>query len=168
MALTPETLTRHELNGLLVEVVDAHNPDLIGISGRVVGETTQTLSIDGSVEQPSRQNQGGSSAESKQECQSRVRMVPKLGTTFEFTLTDEAADRPTTGHRHKVGRKGSGTTSKRELETASTPDDTVSSSSAGQSGSCEGVAYVTVDGARLLSRPARRTETGGVSKWQSD
>ena len=47
MALTPETLTRHELTGLRVAVADAPNPDLVGIRGRVVGETLRTLRVEG-------------------------------------------------------------------------------------------------------------------------
>ncbi|MFB6107365.1 MAG: ribonuclease P protein component 1 [Haloplanus sp.] len=80
----------------------------------------------------------------------RVRQVPKQGTTFEFALpcTDEAAD----------AAKASGTASKLPSETAGLR--------AGQSGGCEGVAYVTVDGTRLLSRPALRTEKAGVSAWR--
>ena len=69
---------------------------------------------------------------------SRARMVPKPGSTFEFALTDETA----------AAREGAGT--------AFDPSATDG----------EGVAYVTVDGARLLSRPALRTETTGDSKWR--
>ena len=65
MPLTPETLTRHELVGLDVEVVAASNPDAIGISGRVVMETTQLLTI---------------------ERDARVWHVPKEGATFAFDL----------------------------------------------------------------------------------
>ncbi|AXG11032.1 ribonuclease P protein component 1 [Haloplanus rubicundus] len=129
MALTPETLTRHELVGLHVRVVESTNPDAVGISGRVVGETMGTLSVEGD----------------------RVWQLPKQGTTFEFALprprTDEAAD----------AAKASGTTSELPSETASRT---------GQSNGCEDVAYVTVDGARLLSRPALRTEKAGVSTWR--
>ena len=129
MALTPETLVRHELNGLPVEVVDAANPDLVGIAGRVVGETTKTLRID---------SEG-----------SRARQVPKEGATFEFRLprTDEAAG----------ARKGPGSASELASETAGRP---------GQSVACEDAVYVTVDGTRLLSRPARRTERRGGSQWR--
>lgn len=165
MALTPETLTRHELNGLSVRVVDAGNPDLVGIAGRVVIETMQTLHIDDG---------------------NRVRQVPKRGATLEFALTagepefidggypsmnqsrtDEAAGR----------RKASGSTFKRESETAGIlPGQSGSTrkgspevderSSSSRSGDCEDVVYVTVDGARLLSRPAHRTENAGDSKWR--
>ncbi len=69
----------------------------------------------------------------------RVRQVPKSGTTFEFDLTDEAA----------TAREGVGT------------DDDPDRERAGDS-----AAHVTVDGDRLLSRPARRSETTGESVWQ--
>ncbi len=65
MPLTPETLTRHEIVGLDVEVVAASNPDAIGISGRVVLETTQLLTI---------------------ERDTRVWHVPKADATFAFDL----------------------------------------------------------------------------------
>ncbi|WP_254271827.1 ribonuclease P protein component 1 [Haloarcula marina] len=67
MPLTPATLPRHELVGLDVEVVAASNPDAIGISGRVVTETTQTLGIEGA---------------------DRVWHVPKDSATFTFDLDD--------------------------------------------------------------------------------
>ncbi|EJN58668.1 ribonuclease P protein component 1 [Halogranum rubrum] len=166
MALTPETLTRHELNGLSVRVVDAGNPDLVGIAGRVVIETMQTLHIDDG---------------------DRVRQVPKRGATLEFALTagepeftdggypspsmnrsrtDEAAGR----------RKASGSTFKRESETAGILPGQSGSTRKGspdgdgrtpsRTGDCEDVVYVTVDGAQLLSRPAHRTENAGDSKWR--
>lgn len=119
MALTPETLARHELNGLCVRVVAAANPDLVGIGGRVVSETTKTLSI----------REG-----------SRVCQVPKSGTTFEFRLTDEAA----------TAREGVG----------------IAEDPHGESHAGDSATHVTVDGDRLLSRPARRTETTGDSKWR--
>jgi ribonuclease P protein subunit POP4 len=125
--LTPETLPQHELVGLYVRVVAAADPTLVGIEGRVVGETMRTLTV---------------------ESASRVRQVQKRGTTFEFALTDEPAG----------STKGPGTASELASETAGVRS--------GQSGACEGVAYVTVDGATLLSRPALRTETGGNSKWR--
>jgi len=127
MALTPETLIRHELVGLRVRVVESTNPDNVGIGGRVVSETMRTLVVE----------------------DDRVWRVPKRGTTFEFALprTDEAAD----------AEKASGTASELSSETAGRT---------GQSVDCEDVAYVTVDGARLLSRPALRTEKAGVTTWR--
>ena len=68
MPLTPETLTRHELVGLDVEVVAASNPDVVGISGRVVMETTQLLTV---------------------ERDARVWHVPKADATFAFDLDGE-------------------------------------------------------------------------------
>lgn len=65
MPVTPETLPRHELVGLDVEVVAASNPAAIGIEGRVVTETTRTLGIEGA---------------------DRVWHVPKDGATFAFDL----------------------------------------------------------------------------------
>jgi ribonuclease P protein subunit POP4 len=125
MPLTPETLPRHELVGLPVRVADAPNPDLVGIEGRVVRETMRTLVV----------GDGLAGA-------SRVRQVPKPGSTFEFALTDALTDEAA------ATREGAGT--------AFDP-----SAADGES-----VAYVTVDGARLLSRPALRTETTGDSKWR--
>jgi len=95
MPLTPETLTRHELVGLDVEVVAASNPDAIGISGEVVMETTQLLTIERDV---------------------RVWHVPKDSATFAFVLPS------------------------------------------GQT--------VSVEGERLVARPARRTANAGDSKWR--
>jgi len=65
MPLTPETLPRHELAGLEVEVVAASNPDVIGLAGTVVTETTKTLGIEGA---------------------DRVWHVPKDTATFRFEL----------------------------------------------------------------------------------
>jgi ribonuclease P protein subunit POP4 len=142
MALTPETLTRHELNGLRVAVADAPNPDLVGIAGRIVGETMRTLRV----------AVGGSGS------QSRVKQVPKRGSTFEFELPSEG-DAPECTDEAAGAGKASGTASKLRSETAGRFE-------AGQSGRCQGAAYVTVDGTRLLSRPALRTEKTGDSLWR--
>ena len=149
MPLTPETLTRHELNGLRVEVVDAANSDLVGIAGRVVVETMGTLHLDDG---------------------SRVRQVPKEGATFEFAL-------PHRSDRDARESRGSGSNSKPRTDEAAgvrkAPGtasergrDTAGGDTAGQSGPCEGTAYVTVDGTTLLSRPALRTENAGDSQWR--
>lgn len=97
---TPETLLAHELVGLCVRVVEAANGDLVGVAGRVVEETTNTLRIEGAGDGE------------------RVRTVPKAGATFEFELP------------------------------------------AGE--------FAVVEGRRLVSRPARRTQnaTGGKT-WHS-
>ena len=76
---------------------------------------------------------------------SGVSTVPKAGTTMTFAIDEAAA------------AQAVGTPSELPLETAGRT---------GQSGGCEGVAYVTVDGGVLLSRPALRTELGVDSKWR--
>ena len=103
-ALAPETLVKHELVGLDVEVVEATDPGLVGLAGRVVRETTKTLVVATGADAD------GDDGEEK--------TVPKGAATFAFTL----------------------------------PDGTV----------------VRVEGARLVARPARRTETAGGHTWQSD
>ncbi len=143
MALTPETLPRHELNGLPVRVVDSDDSGRVGIEGRVVLETAKTLSIavrgDG-----------------------RVKTVPKSGSVFEFAITDDAAgDEKSLGTTSKLANTQPGASSEASDRTGDTAGCRVSTHAAG-----EDVAYVTVDGSRLLSRPARRTETKGDSPWQ--
>ncbi len=77
MTITPQTLTRHELHGLAVTVADASNPDLVGLAGRVIRETTHTLTI-----RPGAAPLGDVTA--------RERQVPKADTTFTFELPDGA------------------------------------------------------------------------------
>ncbi|MDF0590893.1 ribonuclease P protein component 1 [Candidatus Methanocrinis natronophilus] len=64
--ITPENLVRHELIGLLVEVVEGRNPAYVGISGRVVDETRNTFLI---------------------ETGSGDKRVPKSSNRFLFTLS---------------------------------------------------------------------------------
>ena len=184
MPLTPETLTRHELAGLPVRVAAADNPDLVGIVGRVAVETMRTLRVE-SAERRSAESDG-----------SRVRQLPKRGTTFEFALpesergfdaggqspanTDERRDdRPSRRTDEAAGdRKAPGSASELGPETAgvrsgqsgpSAPDsDSEDGATSRSFGDCEGAVYVTVDGARLLSRPALRTEraSAGDSTWR--
>lgn len=66
MEITASKLIFHELIGLGVEVVDATNPALVGISGRVVDETKNMLIV---------LTKAGSE-----------RMVPKAVTTFVFRI----------------------------------------------------------------------------------
>jgi ribonuclease P protein subunit POP4 len=173
--LTPETLTRHELVGLPVRVVDAANPDLIGISGRVVDETMQTLVVRDA---------------------SRERQIPKRDSILEFRLDVEPAldvadtagnstagddnersdvDTHTSIDEAASSREAAGDASKREEDTAGvrpgqSPSTSDGSARAGKPPreDCEAAVYVTVDGQRLLSRPALRTEHAGDTKWQSD
>ncbi|WP_457613927.1 ribonuclease P protein component 1 [Methanocaldococcus sp.] len=44
--ITPHNILRHELIGLKVEIVEAKNKAMIGIKGRVVDETRNTLVIE--------------------------------------------------------------------------------------------------------------------------
>lgn len=44
--ITPENLIFHELIGLEIEVTDSSNESLIGINGKVVDETKNTLLIE--------------------------------------------------------------------------------------------------------------------------
>ena len=167
MALTPETLIKHELNGLRVEVVEAANPDLVGIAGRVVIETMRTLHVDRDAPGAHRERDGAAVEHEG----SRVSQVPKRGTTFEFRIprTDEAAgtvrgDTDLGDSPRRRGREAPGTASELASETAA--DRAGDGEGSGQSGACQGAAYVTVDGAQLLSRPALRTEDAGDSQWR--
>lgn len=69
MALTANTLARHELCGLHVRVAEAKNRSLVGIEGRIVRETENTLLVETDAE--------------------TTKQVPKAGATFEFALTGE-------------------------------------------------------------------------------
>jgi len=44
--ITPQNILRHELIGLDVEILESSNPSLVGIKGRVVDETRNTLIIE--------------------------------------------------------------------------------------------------------------------------
>ena len=44
--ITPHNILRHELIGLKVEIVEAKNKAMVGIKGRVVDETRNTLIIE--------------------------------------------------------------------------------------------------------------------------
>ncbi|WP_266078288.1 ribonuclease P protein component 1 [Haladaptatus caseinilyticus] len=131
--------------------------ELAGLPVRVVSATNPSLeSIEGRVVSETMRTLTVEAA-------SRSWQVPKQGTRFEFALTDEAA----------VSREGTGTPSKRELETAGGKSSQSCSFSEprsearrNRSDGGEGGAYVTVDGVTLLSRPALRTEAGGNSKWR--
>ncbi|GAA0311111.1 ribonuclease P protein component 1 [Halarchaeum salinum] len=107
MALTPETLPRHELVGLPVRVVDSPDPSQVGIAGTVVSETTNTLVI---------------------EVVSGTKRVPKGGRRLEFRLIDEAAahvgGNPDAASATCRGdRKGAGTASKPDPHGGATGED---------------------------------------------
>jgi len=159
MSLTPETLPRHELVGLHVRVVDATHPGYVGIGGRVVRETAATLFVEGPRE---RGPAGASRSDASGDAESRVRQVPKRGATFEFALTDEAADG--TFPPAEGARKGSGTASKPRDGAAGSR--TARAGRGPATGHGDGAAHVTVDGTRLEARPAERSELTGDSKWR--
>lgn len=70
-------IVKHELIGLRVEVVASSHPPLVGLEGRVVDETRNTLAV---------------------ETAKGERVVPKVGQRFAFTLRD--------GRSHEVdGRR---------------------------------------------------------------
>ena len=43
--ITPENLIRHEFIGLIVEVMESTNRSQVGLKGKVVDESRQTISI---------------------------------------------------------------------------------------------------------------------------
>jgi len=153
MPLTPETLTRHELIGVPIRVADAPNADLVGISGCVVSETMNTFVV---------------------ATASGDKRVPKAGTTFEMALdgpttdravgtTDEAAaagvdDHAAVGSPSELGEDTAGVRPRQSWPSGCSANPF--------EGGCEGGVYVTVDGTRLRSRPAARTERTGDSKWR--
>ncbi len=165
MPLTPATLTRHELIGLPVRVADARSSDHVGIAGRVVSESMRTLVVRGPEKSVSGDGDGSERSVAD-------RRVPKTGTSFEFALPDPedsvaaVGSIPTRGTTDEAaaGREASGSTFELPWDTPGTG----STRPAGQSGGCEDVVYVTVDGDKLLSRPAFRTERAGDSIWQPD
>ncbi len=44
--ITSENILKHELIGLEAEIVESSNPSQIGIRGRVIDETRQTLTLE--------------------------------------------------------------------------------------------------------------------------
>ncbi|MCS4541585.1 MAG: ribonuclease P protein component 1 [Euryarchaeota archaeon] len=68
MSITPKNLIRHELIGLLAEVVKSTHPNYIGIKGKVIDETKNTLIID----------QNG-----------KEKTIPKAEVTLHFTLPED-------------------------------------------------------------------------------
>jgi len=172
--VTPETLTRHGLVGRPVRVADAANPELVGIAGRVAFESERTLVVRGPT--------GSGVAD---------RRVPKRDTQFRFALPadgDRVGERSVGGWVPPVDAAGAPDTVAGDPDTDTTTDEaagrregpgsafelpwetpgTGSARPAGKSGGCENAVYVTVDGNRLLSRPAYRTERAGDSTWQPD
>ncbi|OED29789.1 ribonuclease P protein component 1 [Methanosphaera sp. WGK6] len=44
--ITPQNVFRHELIGLPVEVIDSNHNDFIGIKGKIIDETRNTITVD--------------------------------------------------------------------------------------------------------------------------
>ena len=86
MPVTPATLVRHELVGLEVAVVAAPNPDLEGIQGEVVLETTKTVGICEAPRASESRTESGGDSGAADDGSERVSHVPKDGTTFAFEL----------------------------------------------------------------------------------
>jgi len=155
--ITPDTLPRHELIGLPVRVADAASVDHVDIGGRVARESERTVVV---------------------RTRSGDKRVPKAGTTFEFAIPDAVSVNEVTDEAAGA-REGSGSTFELGPETAgvrpgksgpSASDDTAANGAVMDAASrslreCEDVVYVTVDGDRLLSRPAERTDRG-VYTWR--
>ena len=151
--ITPETLTRHELVGLPVRAADADSDAHVGIAGRVLYETVNTLVV--------RTGSGD-------------KRVPKAGTTFEFAVvetatarTDEAADDGrSSGSTSQLGSDTAGVRPRQSGPSGSTRVvDGDDAGPASRRGECKDAVYVTVDGALLRDRPAERTERG-VTQWR--
>ena len=151
--ISPETLTRHELIGLPVRAADADSDAHVGIAGRVLYETVNTLVV--------RTGSGD-------------KRVPKAGTTFEFAVvetatarTDEAADDgQSSGSTSQLGPDTAGVRPRQSGPSGSTSVvDGDGADPASRRGECKDAVYVTVDGTRLRDRPAERTERG-VTQWR--
>lgn len=48
MAIKPENIVRHELIGLDTKIVESSDPTQVGLSGKVVDETRNTIEIEAS------------------------------------------------------------------------------------------------------------------------
>ena len=149
--ITPDTLTRHELVGLPVRVVDAGSDAQVGIAGRVLKETTHTLVV---------------------RTASGDKRVPKAGTTLEFAVVetptariDEAADDgQSSGSASQLGSDTTGVRPRQSGPSEPTRADD-GAGPASHRGECKDAVYVTVDATQLRGRPAERTERG-VTQWQ--
>jgi len=186
--VTPETLPRHELVGLPVRVADAASDAYVGVAGRVAGESMRTLTVrtpSGDARVPKR----GTTFEFELVAESdRTVSTDECGGARTPPHTDECGGGQTPPHTDECGGgqtpphtdeaaerwNASGSTSELGSDTAgvrprqsgpSDGDAATGVASASQRGECDGAGYLTVDGTRLLSRPAERTERG-VLTWR--
>jgi ribonuclease P protein subunit POP4 len=44
--ITPQNVFRHELIGLTVEIIDSNHKEYVGIKGKIIDETRNTITID--------------------------------------------------------------------------------------------------------------------------
>ena len=65
--ITPQNVFRHEFIGLTVEVIDSNHEGLVGLQGRIIDETRNTIKIDTG---------------------SNEKIIPKASVTFLFTLPE--------------------------------------------------------------------------------
>ncbi len=70
--ITPQNIFRHELVGLDVEVVKSSHDSFIGIKGKVIDETKNTIKV-----------------EDVKGCE---KIIPKNVVTFHFTLQDAVVE----------------------------------------------------------------------------
>jgi ribonuclease P protein subunit POP4 len=71
MSAKPENLTKHELIGLMAEVVESSDPTRVGLKGRIVDETRNTFTI---------------------ESKGKEKIVAKAECTFRFSLDHEVVE----------------------------------------------------------------------------
>ncbi|MDO5850998.1 MAG: ribonuclease P protein component 1 [Methanobacteriaceae archaeon] len=65
--ITPQNIFRHELIGLRTEIIESNHTDYIGIKGKVIDETYNTLTIDTG---------------------DKEKLIPKKDVVFMFYLSD--------------------------------------------------------------------------------
>ncbi len=68
MPITPKNLVRHELCGLAVKIAKSTDPTHIGLKGKVIDETYNTIKI---------------------ETKGKEKIIPKANTIFIFTLPNK-------------------------------------------------------------------------------
>ena len=65
--ITPQNVFRHEFIGLTVEVIDSNHEGYVGLQGRIIDETRNTITV---------------------ETNDTEKMIPKDNVIFLFTLPD--------------------------------------------------------------------------------
>ena len=67
--MNPKELEKHELIGLICKIIDARNKDLIGLQGKIIDETRNTLKI---------------------QHKDKIKTILKNQITLEFTIKNKA------------------------------------------------------------------------------